>query len=54
MVSEWSEEPVRTTRAVNELLSRVCDELFADAPQINNEIINRRDLSSSAAARAEA
>lgn len=41
---------LKTQRDLNELLSKVCDELFADAPIIKNEIINRRELSSSAAA----
>lgn len=44
------EEPLVTARALNEFLSTVCDDLFCDAPTINNEIINRRELSSSAAA----
>ncbi len=44
------EENVPTARLLNELLSRICDELFPQAPSIDNEIINRRDLSSSAAA----
>lgn len=37
-------------RQLNEHLSRICDEIFADAPRIDNEIINRQELSSSAAA----
>ena len=41
---------VRDQRELNELLSRVCDRVFEAAPVIRNEIINRTDLSSSAAA----
>ena len=44
------EEKLATARALNEFLSTVCNDLFCDAPKINNEIINRRELSSSAAA----
>lgn len=31
-------------------LSRICDDLFPDAPQIHNELLNRAELSSAAAA----
>lgn len=31
-------------------LSRICDETYADAPRIHNELVNRRSLSSAAAA----
>lgn len=41
---------VRDSRELNDLLSTVCDELFPAAPIIRNEIINRSELSSSAAA----
>jgi hypothetical protein len=41
---------VRDARELNDLLSTVCDELFPSAPVIRNEIINRSELSSSAAA----
>lgn len=41
---------VRDSRELNDLLSTVCDELFPSAPVIRNEIINRSELSSSAAA----
>ncbi|HEV3455326.1 MAG TPA: hypothetical protein VHG32_02140, partial [Thermoanaerobaculia bacterium] len=44
------EQQLDTPRALNELLSDVCNELFASSPVIQNEIINRRELSSSAAA----
>lgn len=37
-------------RALNERLSRICDQVFHAAPRLENEIINRHDLSSSAAA----
>ncbi len=43
-------EPIATARALNEWLSSVCDELYCHSPRINNEIINRRELQSSAAA----
>lgn len=41
---------ITTQRDLNDLLSKVCDDMFTDAPIIKNEIINRRELSSSAAA----
>lgn len=41
---------IASQRELNEFLSKVCDELFPAAPIIKNEIINRRELSSSAAA----
>jgi hypothetical protein len=41
---------VHDSRQLNELLSVVCDKVFEAAPVIRNEIINRMDLSSSAAA----
>jgi len=41
---------VHDSRQLNELLSGVCDKVFAAAPVIRNEIINRGALSSSAAA----
>jgi hypothetical protein len=41
---------VRDARELNDFLSTVCDELFPSAPVIRNEIINRSELSSSAAA----
>jgi hypothetical protein len=44
------EQKLTTARALNELLSISCDEYFHSAPIIQNEIINRRELSSSAAA----
>lgn len=37
-------------RQLNDLLSRVCDELYSATPHWRNELINRRSLSSSAAA----
>jgi ABC-type cobalamin transport system ATPase subunit len=37
-------------RQLNERLSKICDQVFHDAPRIDNEIINRQELSSSAAA----
>ena len=41
---------IRSNRSLNEELSRVCDDVFDAAPKIDNEIINRRELSSAAAA----
>lgn len=41
---------VRDSPELNDLLSTVCDELFPAAPVIRNEIINRSEISSSAAA----
>lgn len=43
-------QAVATPAAVSALLSTVMDELYAQAPRIRNELINRRDLSSAAAA----
>ncbi|MCS7051534.1 MAG: hypothetical protein NZL87_07960, partial [Thermomicrobium sp.] len=37
-------------RQLNDLLSRVCDEVYSATPHWRNELINRRSLSSSAAA----
>ena len=37
-------------RSLSHLLSKVCDQLFADSPTIRNEILNRRQLSSQGAA----
>ena len=45
-----AKQKLETQRALNELLSAVCDELFSCSPEIQNEIINRWELSSSAAA----
>ena len=45
-----AEERVESPRALNELLSAICSEIYDAAPVIQNEIINRRQLSSSAAA----
>lgn len=44
------EETLATARAVNDLLSRICDEVFPATPTWRNELINRRSLSSAAAA----
>ncbi len=44
------EVDIRSSRSLNEELSNICDIVFDAAPQIDNEIINRRELSSSAAA----
>src|SRR5207244_8057780 len=39
-----------TGRALLEQLSRICDQVFAQAPRVQNELINRHTLSSAAAA----
>lgn len=41
---------VKTPTAVSQLLSDVCDQLFAKSPKIRNELVVRRSLSSAAAA----
>jgi hypothetical protein len=41
---------LRDGRQLLEELSRICDDLFSQAPRIENELINRRSLSSAAAA----
>lgn len=41
---------VESVSAFLSLLSDVCDEVYVDAPRVNNELINRRSLSSAAAA----
>ena len=41
---------IGTGRALLEKLSSVCDKLFPDAPKIQNELVNRHELSSAAAA----
>lgn len=41
---------VRSQRELAELASEVCDEAYSRAPHIHNELLNRRHLSSSAAA----
>ena len=45
-----SKFPANNTRTLNERLSTICDKTYSDAPRIDNEIINRRQLSSAAAA----
>ncbi|MBK9132456.1 MAG: hypothetical protein IPM20_12570 [Gammaproteobacteria bacterium] len=40
---------LRTGRALLEKLSNVCDKLYPSAPKIQNELVNRHDLSSAAA-----
>ncbi|MFQ3588521.1 MAG: hypothetical protein SNJ76_12785, partial [Fimbriimonadaceae bacterium] len=45
-----AEMAVESRRAFSRLLSVVCDELFPSAPLLKNELINRRSLSSAAAA----
>jgi hypothetical protein len=50
--SEWwwcgKASPVRSLRQLDDLLSHVCDTVFADVPRIWNELLIRRQLSSAA------
>lgn len=41
---------IGTGRALLEKLSSICDKLYPDAPKIQNELVNRHELSSAAAA----
>jgi hypothetical protein len=41
---------VRSSKSLSGLLSDICDEVYCSTPQLKNELINRRVLSSSAAA----
>jgi hypothetical protein len=41
---------ITTGRALLEQLSTICDQLFKEAPKIHNELVNRHELSSAAAA----
>lgn len=43
-------DPLSSLREANDLLSRACDEVYRSTPHWRNELINRRSLSSSAAA----
>jgi hypothetical protein len=42
--------PLSSQRQLNDLVSRACDEVYSATPRWRNELINRRSLSSSAAA----
>src|ERR1017187_970841 len=45
------EDPVINSKsALQSALSDICDQLFSDAPQVHNELVNRHDISSAAAA----
>ena len=44
------ERPIRSGRTLAELLSGVCDSLYSEGPILKNELVNRRALSSAAAA----
>lgn len=46
----WRGQPVEAPEGLSSLVSRLCDELFEDAPRIANELLNRKVLSSPAAA----
>ena len=44
------EQSVRTGSQILGLLSKICDDVFPNAPKIKNELLNRRTLSSAASA----
>lgn len=48
----WKAErlPINSGRALLSFLSEVCDKIFPSAPRVANELVNRRTLSSAAAA----
>ncbi len=48
----WQGEPLMVSngRDLLSAISRVCDSVYPEAPRIRNELVNRRDLSSAAAA----
>jgi hypothetical protein len=41
---------IRTSRTLADFLSRICDDVYASTPILRNELVNRRNLSSAAAA----
>ncbi len=41
---------IQSERALQEFITGICDEVFADTPVLHNELINRRHVSTSAAA----
>jgi len=49
-VHNGTESKIRSGRQLNEKLSDICDKVYESSPRIDNEIINRRKLSSAAAA----
>ncbi|MGB5832296.1 MAG: hypothetical protein WBG92_09950 [Thiohalocapsa sp.] len=46
----WSGKPLPADAPLHGLISKVCDDTYRDAPHVQNELINRRSLSSAAAA----
>jgi hypothetical protein len=46
----WSGTRLATDLPLHGLISKVCDDIYRDAPHVQNELINRRSLSSAAAA----
>jgi hypothetical protein len=46
----WSGKSLPADAPLHGLISRVCDDSYCDAPHVQNELINRRSLSSAAAA----
>jgi hypothetical protein len=44
------EMPISTSRTLAGFLSQICDEIYAHTPILRNELVNRRNLSSAAAA----
>jgi hypothetical protein len=53
-VSTWfhrgRKQPIASRRGLQDYLSRLCDDTYPSTPHIRNELINRRELSSAAAA----
>lgn len=47
---EAEQLPIRSGRDLLSYLSKICDEIYPDAPRVANELVNRRTLSSAAAA----
>jgi hypothetical protein len=43
------EQRIKSSRSLSHLLSDICDDVYRDTPQIKNELLNRRVLSSAAA-----
>ena len=44
-----SDEPIQVSRGLSSLLSDVCDNAYEDSPEISNEMLGRRELTSQAA-----
>lgn len=46
----WTGKPLAVDEPLHGLISKVCDDIYRDAPHVQNELLNRRSLSSAAAA----